>query len=119
MKIKQNGVKKILLGGAVGAANGLLGGGGGMIAVPVLERFLPSRAAHATAIALILPCSALSAAVYLFAGRIPFGIFLPVCIGVTAGGLFGARLLSRLSVRAIDLLFGALMLAAGVRMLLP
>ena len=44
-----------LAGGAlIGAANGLLGGGGGMIAVPVLRAGgLPARRAHATAIAVM------------------------------------------------------------------
>ena len=118
MAAKQNIWKKSLLGGAVGAVNGLLGGGGGMLAVPALERFLPARKAHAAAIALILPCSLLSAAVYLFSGRVPMSVFLPVACGVTAGGFLGANLLSRLPVRLLDLIFGIFMLAAGVRMVL-
>lgn len=103
----------------VGSVNGLLGGGGGMIAVPLLERAgLPTRRAHATAIAVIAPTSLVSAVIYLALGLVPLPAALPVALGVTAGGLLGARLLPALPARAVDLLFGVLMLAAGARMLL-
>ncbi len=106
-------------GGAVGAVNGLLGGGGGMLAVPLLERAgLQTRQAHATAIAVILPTSLASGAVYALGGLAPLPVLLPVALGVTAGGFLGARLLPRLSVRVVDFLFGLLMLAAGAGMLL-
>ena len=113
--------RTFLLGGAtIGAANGLFGGGGGMIAVPLLERAsLPARSAHATAIAVILPASAVSAIVYACHGLTPPHILLPVAIGVTAGGFFGAKLLTRVGAKLLEILFAALMLVAGVRMLLP
>ncbi len=108
-----------LLGGAlIGAANGLFGGGGGMIAVPVLRGAgKGARAAHATAIAVILPACAVSGAVYLLRGLVPLSMLLPVALGVTLGGVLGARLLAKLPVRTISLLFALLMLAAGARML--
>lgn len=108
-----------LLGGAgVGAANGLFGGGGGMIAVPVLKAAGRSaHEAHATALAVILPASFASALVYLAGGLVPFSVLLPAALGVVAGGLFGARLLPRVSERFVTFLFAAFMLAAGIRML--
>ena len=107
-------------GAAVGAANGVFGGGGGMIAVPLLERIegRGETQAHATAIALILPASLVSAVVYLWAGLVPWQIFLPVAVGVLVGGFIGAKLLPVLPPRALSLLFAALMLAAGVKALL-
>lgn len=102
----------------MGVANGLFGGGGGMIAVPVLKaagRSAPS--AHATAIAVILPASIASAAVYLLHGFIPLALFLPVALGVLLGGFLGAKLLARASASAVTIAFAALMLAAGLRML--
>ena len=105
-------------GALVGAANGLLGGGGGMLAVPLLRAGgLSARRAHATAIAVILPASLVSGAVYLFYGFTPVSVLLPVALGVAAGGYLGAKLLPHLPVRLVDLLFGIFMLAAGVRML--
>lgn len=108
---------RIAGGGAVGFVNGIFGGGGGMIAVPLLERIegRGNAAAHATAIACILPASLVSAAVYLFAGLLPWHIFLPVCLGAAGGGALGARLLPVLPARLLDFVFAALMLAAGLR----
>ncbi len=116
-------VKKIFsllfAGGAAGAVNGLFGGGGGMIALPALERAgYPVRAAHATALAVVLPASLVSAAVYFFGG-VPLAVLLPVSLGVTAGGLLGAALLPRLREGLLSVLFSLLMFAAGIRMLLP
>ncbi len=104
---------------AAGALNGLFGGGGGMVAVPILKAAgRDVKSAHATAIAVILPASLLSAAVYLFFGLVPFRILLPVALGVSLGGLAGAKLLPRFSSRALTFAFAAFMLAAGIRMML-
>lgn len=112
--------QRALGGSAVGAANGVFGGGGGMIAVPLLERIEKKgeTQAHATAIALILPASLVSAVVYLWAGLVPWTILLPVSLGVLAGGYLGAKLLPVLPPRTLSLLFAALMLAAGIKSLL-
>lgn len=110
-----------LTGGALtGAVNGLLGGGGGMLAVPLLQKVasLPARCAHATAIAVILPASLVSGMVYLLFGLVPLSVLVPVAIGVSAGGFLGAKLLARFSAEKITLLFAILMLAAGIRMVL-
>ncbi len=115
-------VKKLFLplaGTLAGAVNGLFGGGGGMIVLPALERAgCPVRSAHATALAVILPATLVSALVYLFCG-VPFGTLLPVLLGTSAGGLWGAALLPRLREETLSFLFALLMLLAGVRMLLP
>ncbi len=117
MRKKGNYVgEKVWSGALLGAVNGLFGGGGGMVAVPLLERSLPARAAHATAIAAVLPATALSGAVYLFTGRTPVRFLIPSALGVMLGGYFGAKLLPRLPVRAANVLFGLLMLAAGIGM---
>ena len=117
MKTKKSAL--LLAGSGVGALNGLFGGGGGMIAVPALEGAaqFPALSAHATAIAVILPASIVSSIVYLFCGMVSFELLLPVAIGVCAGGLVGARLLPHISARTVTLIFAALMLAAGVRLL--
>ena len=106
-------------GGAVGAVNGLFGGGGGMLAVPLLERAgLETRRAHATAIAVILPTSLASGIVYAAGGFVPAAVLVPVALGVSLGGFLGARLLPVLPERAVNVLFGVLMFAAGAGMAL-
>lgn len=117
----QKNKAKLIFGGAlIGLTNGLLGGGGGMLAVPLLQRSaqLSSQQAHATAIAVILPASAISAIIYLINGFLSLSVFLPVALGVLFGGLLGAKLLARLSAQKITFIFSLLMLAAGIRMVL-
>lgn len=91
---KRAEVKSIVCGAATGAANGLFGGGGGMIAVPLLRaQGLEEKRAHATAIAVILPVSLLSFLLYAFRGFFDFSVALPVALGGFAGGFAGAKLL--------------------------
>lgn len=109
-----------LLGGALaGSANGLFGGGGGMIAVPYLERVAgyPVRCAHATAMAIVLPATLVSCTAYLTFAPVPFSVLLPVALGVCVGSFAGARLLKIVKPQATALVFAALALVAGVRML--
>ena len=113
-KAKENG-RKILCGGLVGAANSLFGGGGGMIAVPLFKKTgLEDKRAHATAILLILPVSLLSFFFYAWKGFYAPSVLIPTALGVTAGGLVGAKLLGKLPVKTVNLVFAALQAAAGV-----
>ena len=106
--------KSILCGAATGAANGLFGGGGGMIAVPLLRaQGLNEKKAHATAIAVILPVSLLSFILYALKGFFDFSVALPVALGGFAGGFAGAKLLSFLPEKAVFYVFGALQAVAG------
>ena len=118
--MKRIGIKRLAGGAAIGAVNGIFGGGGGMVAVPLLERTgYPTRRAHATAIAVILPTSLVSGFVYCLYGLTPLFVLIPVAVGVAVGGFLGARLLPVLPLTATDLIFAALMLAAGLRLVLP
>ncbi len=107
--------KKLLGGGLVGAANSLFGGGGGMLAVPMLQRTgMGEKEAHATAILLILPISLTSFFFYAVKGVYDFRVLVPTAIGVSIGGAFGAKLLQNLPVKTVRAVFGFLQLLAGV-----
>ncbi|MBQ8395130.1 MAG: sulfite exporter TauE/SafE family protein [Clostridia bacterium] len=109
---------QVTCGVALGAANSLFGGGGGMIAVPMLQKTgLQEKNAHATAILLILPVSLLSFIFYVFRGFYDPNVLIPTAIGVTAGGLLGAALLGKMSVKKVSLLFSILQAAAGIFLL--
>ncbi len=75
------------------------------------------RRAHATSIAVILPISALSAALYFTGGFVPLTETLYLCGGAIAGGLVGAFFLSRVKVKLLNRIFTLLILASGVRLL--
>lgn len=107
--------QRILFGSLVGAANSLFGGGGGMIAVPLLQKTgLTEKVAHATAILLILPICLLSFLIYAFNGYATARVLIPTAIGVSFGGFLGAKLLGKLPVKAVNLTFALLQLFAGV-----
>lgn len=100
-----------------GMVNGLFGGGGGMIVVPMLEKFkgYKKKSAHATAILVILPMSVLSGIIYGATGYFSAEILFPVLIGAVFGGLFGAFILSKFSSKTVAIIFSFIMLFAGIR----
>ena len=101
-KRKNRPLLSAIFGVAVGAALTLTG--------------VPSKKAHATAIAIILPLSLISGAVYLAKGAADPSVILPSCAGVIAGGIAGALLLKKINSRGLSLLFYALMIAAGLKL---
>ena len=115
-------MKKLLYaagGFAVGILNGFLGAGGGMLAVPLLKRQgLAQKNAQASAIAVIFPLTAVSAAFYLFTHKVAFPQALPYLPAGLVGALCGVWLLPRLPDKLLRRLFAIFMLWAGIRMLL-
>lgn len=114
-----NRAKLYLAGIVTGIVNGLFGAGGGMLAVPILERMqgLEKDRAHATALIVMLPLSIVSLVVYLLRDALSWDIAGWVALGLVPGSLLGARLLGKLNAVWINRLFCLLMLAAGVRLL--
>lgn len=110
----------LLAGALAGLVNGFLGGGGGMILVPMLTRRcgLSQRQAFATSVAVILPLCALSAAVYWFRGGLDPGAALPYLAGGLAGGFIGGKAFKQLNMDWLRRLFALLLLYGGVRALL-
>ncbi|MBE5743108.1 MAG: sulfite exporter TauE/SafE family protein [Clostridiales bacterium] len=120
MKNKE-GLYMALSGTVVGAVNGFFGGGGGMIILPLFTMLLGFRqkTAHATAIAVILPISIISAVIYIIGSG--FEIFnlntLYVAIGVLLGGIAGALILKKIDNAWLVKIFAVVMLVAGVKMM--
>lgn len=104
---------------AIGAVNGLLGAGGGMLAVPFLKKLgFEQKQAHANAIAVILPITVLSAALYIYKGYVGISdalIYMPTGI---IGSVIGTVLLKKISPLWLKRIFGGFMVYAGVRLLL-
>ena len=114
-KGKDGKITSVACGVAVGAANSIFGGGGGMLAVPLLQKTgLDEKRAHATAILVILPISIISFFVYALRGFGEPAVLIPTAIGVTFGGTVGAKLLEKAPVAFVNLLFAFLQLAAGI-----
>ena len=119
IKITRTAAKRTAAGLLTGAVNGLFGGGGGMVAVPLLKNILgyDEKRAHATAILVIAPVCAASAITYIIGGYFQGDIVIPAALGSVAGGFVGALLLDRLPEFIVNIVFIAVMLFAGLRML--
>lgn len=106
------------LGLTSGVLNGLFGAGGGVVVVPMLEKFgVETKKSHATSVAMILPASLVSACLYYFAGNLD----LPRAACYLPGGLIGAGigacLLKIIRNRWLKLIFAFVIIAGAVRML--
>ena len=104
-----------LAGGAAGFINGLFGGGGGMVLVPLLLKSgqLRAKETFAGAVAIIFPICAVSFAAQLFFIDFPWGTAVPYLIGGAAGGLAGGKLFRQMPplwlkrIFALFILYGA------------
>lgn len=104
---------------AAGILNGLLGAGGGMIVVPMLEKSgLDPVKSHATSVAVIFPICILSAALYLTRGNVTFEQAMPYLPWMAAGSVIGAWILPRFNKILLRRIFGILMIWAAVRMMM-
>ena len=103
-----------------GAINGIFGGGGGMICVPLLNKALgeKTKVSHASAILVILPITIASAVMYIMGGFFEVVPTAYTTIGVVAGGLLGAFTLKKLNAQVVALVFAIMMVAAGIKMII-
>ena len=103
----------------IGVVNGMLGAGGGMLAVPLLRRAgLEKKAAHSNAVALILPITALSAILYLYRGNMTFSDAWRFMPSGVIGSALGTLMLKKISPLWLKRIFGGFMVYAGARLLM-
>jgi uncharacterized membrane protein YfcA len=104
---------------AAGVLSALLGIGSGIIKVLAMDQLmrLPFKVSTTTSNFMIGVTAAASAGVYLHRGQINPAIVFPVVLGVLAGALFGARLLGRVNVKWLRVLFTAVVVIMAVQML--
>lgn len=116
----KNKGKLIIMGIFTGFCNGLFGSGGGMIAVPALEKYagLKPKMAHATAIGVILPITVVSIFKYSAFSSVNLKDLIFVCIGGSIGSVIGAKLLKRFSGKTIKKIFGSVIIIAALRMVM-
>ncbi len=102
-----------------GALSGLLGIGSGAVKVLAMDQAMriPFKVSTTTSNFMIGVTAAASAGVYLNRGYIDPGLAMPVMLGVLAGSLTGARLLSRSSVRALRTLFAIVIFVLALEMI--
>ena len=102
-----------------GTLSGLLGIGSGAVKVLALDwaMRLPFKVATTTSNFMIGVTAAASAGVYLSRGYIDPGLAMPVMLGVLAGSLLGARVLTRVESTALRRVFAAVIVVLGLEMI--
>lgn len=109
----------IILGSVIGLVNGLLGAGGGMLAVPCLKGLgFNQKDAHRNAVAVILPIAVFSAALYVLNGRVNIADSMHFVPWGLVGAVLGTVSLKKISTKWLGVLFGGFMIYSGVRLLI-
>ncbi len=115
-------MKRLPLGMSVsliaGAISGLLGVGGGVIQVPVLNSFcgIPIRVAAATSAFMIGPTAAVSAFIYLGRGDMNPLLTAAVALGALPGSILGAWASRRMPVRSIKTILATSLILVAIRL---
>src|ERR1700678_1403564 len=102
-----------------GTLSGLLGIGSGAVKVLAMDKAmkLPFKVSTTTSNFMIGVTAAASAGVYLSRGYIEPGLAMPVMLGVLLGSLAGSRVLVHAQVKALRLVFSAVIVALGAEMI--
>jgi hypothetical protein len=102
-----------------GALSGLLGIGSGAVKVLAMDRVMriPFKVSTTTSNFMIGVTAAASAGLYLKHGYINPQVAMPVMLGVLAGALVGAKLLVHMRVKTLRIIFGAVILALAIEMI--
>ena len=108
-----------LSGAAAGIVNGLFGAGGGMVLLPLLGKTtdLKDKEIFANCVAIILPLSLVSAAVYWLRGGSFLQESLPYLLGGGIGGVIAGLLLQKLKAKWLHRALGIFILWGGFRLL--
>lgn len=103
-----------------GLLSGFFGVGGGIVLVPLILFVVgqDQRRAHATSLAAIFLIAVSGMIGYASAGEIDLGVGVALGAGGLLGAATGARLMHRMSVASLKLVFGLVLVATGLRMLI-
>lgn len=103
-----------------GVLSGMLGVGGGVIQVPMMNLVMkiPVKAAAGTSSFMVGMTSVATAAVFYSAGNIDPRVAVPAMLGVFVGSSLGSSLTKRLKTDRLVIIFFALMTYLGISMIL-
>lgn len=115
---KKYKLKSAATGFTSGILNGLFGSGGGIAAVPLLERLgVEPKKSHATSVIIIFFLSIAAAIAYYTGGGLDFKTAFSYIPSGLAGAAVGAIVLKKIDNSLLRRLFGVIMLISAVRML--
>ena len=107
------------VGAAAGLLSGLFGVGGGILMVPAMVLIVGfgQHRAQATSLAAIVPIAAVGALIFGRADSVDFFAAALLAAGSLLGVQAGARLMHRLSDRALTQVFGGFLVIVAITML--
>jgi len=111
----------VAIGLVIGVFSGFLGLGGGLLLIPILVYGfgLTQHQAQGTSLAVMIPPITILAALrYYHSGNVKLGMAALIACGFIAGGLLGADLVHRVPDALLRKMFGVIMLAVSLRMIL-
>lgn len=101
-----------------GILNGMLGAGGGMIIVPVLNKCnLEAKKSHATCVAIIFSICFVSAFIYVINGTVEIKTAAPFLIWGLIGSIIGSKILTKIKDNFLSKVFALIILWASYKML--
>lgn len=114
-----NKIKPLLSGFLTGLVNAVFGAGGGIIAVSSFRSAgLSQKKAQASAIAVIMPLSLISSAVYALKGYFNIGDALPYLPFGLVGAFIGTKLLKKAPDSTLKRIFALFLIYTGIKMLM-
>ena len=104
----------------VGVLSGLLGVGGGIFLVPIMVTYFnfSQHIAQATSMAVVIPTALVSSAIYGLHGNVDVGLSLNLIVGSICGASLGALVMKKIPAIRLKQLFGLLLIAVGLKMVL-
>ena len=112
-------IKKAIIGLFAGIICGFFGSGGGLILVPAFIYILKmeDRNARATSVFSIMPMVIVSSLFYIGSEYVDYNLAFKCIIGGTVGGIIGAKILQKISIKALRVMFILFLIYASVRMI--
>ncbi|MBR4112334.1 MAG: sulfite exporter TauE/SafE family protein [Ruminiclostridium sp.] len=111
-------IKSSFIGLTSGVLNGLFGSGGGIAAVPLLEKLgIEPKKSHATSVIIIFFLSIAATIGYCAGGSIDFQTAFSYIPAGIAGAVMGTVLLKKIDNSVLRRIFGVIMLISAVRMI--
>lgn len=114
------GAKDIGIGAAIGGFSGTFGVGGGLVLVPllVLGRGMEQKRAQATSLVMVFTAAGGGAVIYALNASIAWLPAAIIAVGGLIGSWLGAHTVLRAPSHGLQLIFGFLLVAVAVRLLL-
>ena len=111
-------MKYIFIGLICGFTNGFIGGGAGLITLPILQKAeSDSKSANAYTLAAVFAATIVSTVIYYFRGNIDFGASWEYMIGGILSVPIGVMLLKKTDIVILKKMFAVFLIFCGVRMI--